>query len=145
MSPAMSEREALLAIRPRTRGDWKILWKIVGYLSLAVGVVIALFIRHLRHEERIAQTWQSATATIVDVRPVLVSRRESNYGGAMLYQLEVLVQYTADGGQQERWIRIEQQPISLTDAQLKIFRWKGQQCLVRWPASQPNHVIAEVN
>jgi hypothetical protein len=145
MSRAMSEREALIAIRPRTRGDWKTLWTIVGYIALALGVVIALYILHRKHEERIAQTWQSATATIEDVRPVLVSRRESNFGGAMFYQLEVLVQYTADDAQQKRWIRIEQQPISLTDAQLKIFRWKGQQCVVRWPASQPNHVIAEVN
>jgi hypothetical protein len=145
MSRAMSEREALIASSPRTRGDWKTLWAIVGYIALAVGVVIALFILHLKHEEQIAQTWQSATATIVDVRPVIVSRRESNFGGAMLYQLEVLVQYTADDAQQKRWIRIEHQPTSLTDAQLKIFRWKGQQSVVRWPASQPNHVIAEVN
>jgi hypothetical protein len=141
----MSEHDALVAIRPRTRGDWKTLWTIVGYIALAVGVVIALYIHHLKHEERIAQTWQSATATIEDVRPVLVSHRESNFGGAMLYQLDVLVQYTADGAQQKRWMRIEQQPMSLTDTQLKIFRWKGQQCVVRWPASQPNHVIAEVN
>jgi hypothetical protein len=141
---AMSGHEALTAIRPRTRSDRKALWGIVGFIVLAVAVVIALAIFHRKDQEQIAQTWQSATATIEDVRPVIVSHREGIYGGAMLYQLEVLVEYTANGTQQNRWIRIGQQPTPLADAQLKAFRWKGQQCIVRWPASQPGHVIAEV-
>ncbi len=142
---AMSGDEALTAIRPRTRRDWKTIWGIVGFVALAVVVVIALFILHTKEQEQIAQTWQSATATIEDVRPVIASRIESNFGGAMLYQLEVLVNYSANSVQQRRWLRIEQRPVSLTDAQLKVFRWRGQQCVVRWPVSQPNHVIAEVN
>jgi hypothetical protein len=141
----MSGYKALRAIRPRTRRDWKTMLGIVGFIALVGLVVIALFLFHRKEQEQIAQTWQSATATIEDVRPVITSRTDSELGGAMLYQLEVLVRYPANDTQQRRWIRIGQRPISLSDAQLKVFRWKGQQCIVRWPASQPDHVIAEVN
>jgi hypothetical protein len=141
----MSGHEALTAIRPHTRRDWKAMWGIISFTVFAVVVGIALFIFHQKDQEYIARTWQSATATIEDVRPVIASRVESNHGGAMLYQLEVLVDYSANDSQQRRWIRIKQQPTLLADAQLKIFRWKGQQCIVRWPASQPDHAIAEVN
>lgn len=133
----MSEHEALRAIRPRTRRDWKTMRSIAGFIALVCLIVIALFIFHRKEQEQIAQTWQSATATIEDVRPVIASRTDSELGGAMLYQLEVLVRYPSNDIQQRRWIRIGQRPTSLSDAQLKVFAGKANNVLFAGQSCNP--------
>jgi hypothetical protein len=115
-----------------------------GYLSLVViFVATVLFFQHRRQQE-IEATWQSATATIEDARPVVVSQVNSQFGGAMLYQVEVLAHYNANGFEQRRWIRIERRPGPGPDKS-QIARWKGKQFVVRWKASQPDQVIPELN
>jgi hypothetical protein len=140
----MSDKSVLAKIFPKCRNDRKMLWTMGGYLALVViFVVAALFFQHRRLEE-IRNTWQSTTATIEDVRPVVVSQVNSQFGGAMLYQVEILAHYNANGLEQRRWIRIERRPGPSPDEN-QIARWKGQQFMVRWKASQPDQVVPELN
>jgi hypothetical protein len=141
----MSGQEAAKKLRPKSRSDWKGIEVICGCVVLAFAVVVAIsFFKH-RQQEDIERTWQSAPATIDDARPVIASRVESVRGGAMLYQLEVLASYNAEGAARRRWIRVGRQPELLADAQLQAFRWKGRHCLVRWKPSHPEQVIVEAN
>ena|SRR5271168_4264014 len=141
---SMTDKEAAAKIIPKNRNDRKTLWTMGGYFALIViFVVTVLFFQHRRQRE-IEDTWQSATATIEDVRPVVVSQINSKFGGAMLYQVEVLAHYDANGFEQRRWIRIESRPGPGPDKS-QIARWKGKQFVVRWKASQPDQVIPELN
>jgi len=131
----MSDKSVLAKIFPENVNDRRTLWTMGGYLALIViFIVVALFFQH-RRLEGIRNTWQSATATIEDVRPVVVSQVNSQFGGAMLYQVEVLAHYNANGLEQRRWIRIERRPGPSPDEN-QIARWKGKQFVVRWKASQ---------
>jgi hypothetical protein len=138
-----SDKGVLAKIFPKNRNDRKTLWTMGGYLALMVIFVLAvLFFQHRRLEE--INTWQSTTATIEDVRPVLVSQVNSQFGSAMLYQVEILAHYKANGLEQRRWIRIERRPGPSPDRN-QIARWKGKQFVVRWKASQPDQVVPEAN
>jgi hypothetical protein len=140
----MPDRDGAVKLIPRSRKDRKTLWTIFGYLALTiVFVTAALFFQHRRQQE-MSETWQSAVATIEDVRPVVVSQVNNQFGGAMLYQVEVLAHYNANGLEQRRWIRIERRPGPSPDEN-QIARWKGKQFVVRWKASQPDQVVPELN
>jgi hypothetical protein len=141
---SMPGKAAAAKLLPKNRNDRNALWTMSGYFSLIViFVVTVLFFQHRRSQE-IEATWQSATATIEDARPVVVSQVNSQFGGAMLYQVEVLAHYNANGVEQKRWIRIERRPGAGPDKS-QIARWKGKQFVVRWKASQPDQVIPELN
>src|SRR4051794_28688136 len=104
---SMSDKSVLAKIFPKNRNDRKTLWTMSGYLALMIiFVVVVLFFQRRRLEE-IRNTWQNATATIEDVRPVVVSQVNNQFGGAMLYQVDILAHYKANGFEQRRWIRIE--------------------------------------
>jgi hypothetical protein len=140
----MPDREAAAKILPKSAKDRRKLWSIGGYLGLMIVFVVAvLFFQH-RRQRKIEETWQSATATIEDVRPVVVSQVNGQFGGAMLYQVDVLAHYKANGFEQRRWIRIENRP-RLNPDENQIARWKGKQSVVRWKASQPDQVVPELN
>jgi ABC-type microcin C transport system permease subunit YejE len=140
----MPDRKAAAKILPKSREDRRTLWSIVGFLALVIiSVVAILFFQHWRQQE-MEDTWQSATATIEDVRPVVVSEVNSQFGGAMLYQVEVLAHYNANGLEQRRWIRIVRRPGPSPD-ESQISRWKSKQFVVRWKASQPDQVVPELN
>jgi ABC-type microcin C transport system permease subunit YejE len=141
---SIPDGKAAAKILPKSRKDRRALWSIGGFLGLMVVFIVAvLFVQHRRQRE-IEDTWQSATATIEDVRPVVVSQVNNQFGGAMLYQAEVLAHYTANGFEQRRWIRIERRPGPSPDEN-QIARWKGKQFVVRWKASQPDQVVPELN
>jgi hypothetical protein len=141
---SMPDKEAAAKIRPKSLKDQKTLFVLGGYLTLTVVFVLAvLFFQHKRQQE-MENLWQSTTATIEDVRPVVALQVDSQVGSAMVYQMEILAHYDANGVEQHRWIRIEQMPGPSPDKS-QISRWKGKQCVVRWKTSQPNRVIAELN
>ena len=141
---SMSDKDALAKILPKGRKDRRTIWTLGAYLAVMVVFVgTVLFFQQRRRLEREC-TWQSATATIEDVRPVVASQVDSQVGSAMLYQVEVLADYNANGLEQRRWIRIERIPGPSPDKS-QISRWKGKQFVVRWKASQPNDVVAEPN
>src|SRR5260370_20837709 len=106
----MPDKEAAAKVRPKNRNDRRALTTMGGYCALIViFVVTVLFFQHRRQQE-IEATWQSATATIEDARPVVVSQVNNQFGGAMFYQVEVLAHYNANGFEQRRWIRIKRRP-----------------------------------
>jgi hypothetical protein len=142
---SMPERAAWARIRPRSDRDWHRIRVVGGYLVLIVVFIAAAFFLKHKHREDMEQNWNSATAIIEDVRPKEVAQINTSRGGAMLYQVEILVRYKSDGANQRRWIAVEQLPEVLSEAELQAFRWKGKQCIVRWKPSDPNKVIAQVS
>jgi hypothetical protein len=141
---SIPDREAAAKILPRNDKDRRTLWSIGGFVVVIAVVVLALVFFQRGRFEEIRDTWQSATATIEDVRPVVVSKINSKVGGAMLYQVEILADYKANGMEQKRWIRIERQPGPRPEEN-QIARWKGKQFVVRWKASQPDQAIPDLN
>lgn len=140
----MPDREAAAKLIPKSRNDRNRLWTVCGYLGLTIlFVATALFFQY-RRQQAMEETWQSAAATIEDVRPVIASQVESQVGSAMLYQVEILVRYSADGAEQRRWIKVENLPRRRPEGS-QISRWKGKQCVVRWKASEPSRVVAQLN
>ena len=140
---SIPDKEAAAKILPKSRKDRRTLWSIGGFLGLIVILVVGVLVSQHKRQQEI-ETWQSAVATIEDVRPVVVSQVNSQLGGAMLYQVEILAYYNANGLEQRRWIRIERRPGSSPDEN-QIARWKGKQVVVRWKASQPDQVVPELN
>jgi hypothetical protein len=140
---SIPDRETAAKILPKSRKDRRTLWSIGGFLGLMVVFLVAVLVFQHRRQQEI-DTWQSATAMIEDARPVVVSQVNNQFGGAMLYQVEILAHYKANGFEQRRWIRIERRPGPVPDKS-QIARWKGKQFVVRWKASQPDQVIPELN
>jgi len=141
----MPDKEAWTKIRPRGNRDRHQLRVLGGYLALIAICIAAIFYLKHRHREDLEQNWMSATAVIEDVRPEQMGIIDSPVRGDILYRVAVLVRYKSDSGDQERWITIDQSPMSLEGAKLQAFRWKGKQCIVRWQPSDPTKVIAEVS
>jgi len=142
---AMSDREAIRSIIPRSSKDRRSLVRIALFVVVAIlAVNLLLYLKRVEAERR-AALWTSATATIQDARPKLIGQGNSQGGGAMLYNVEVLARFSKDGVLQQRWITVGESPMLLADAQFKAFRWKGQQCTVRWKPSDPDRVIAEAS
>jgi hypothetical protein len=142
---SISDRDALGEIRPSRHSDWHRIRVLSGYLALAVVFVAVIFFLKHRHREDVERNWKCAMATIEDVQPKLVEQVNSARGGAMLYEVAILASYPSDEGEQRRWITVDQRPETLAEAELQTFRWKGQQCVVRWNRSMPDQVIAEVD
>ena len=141
----MPEREALTKLRPKNLRDRLQLKKIRGYTLLVIVLLgISLVLNH-KYRQNIEANWQSDTATIEDVRYQPATQVESNRGGAILYNLQVLVKYNANNATKERWITVQHELVGLPEAKLAAFRWKGQKCVVRWKASDPDQVIADVS
>ena len=142
----MPDRTALTKMRPTGRSDWHLIRVVSGYVAvIAVIVAATFFIRHL-HREEIKQNWKCATATIEDVQPKMIEYlNNARGGGVALYQVSILAKYVSGGEAHEQWITVEQPPVTLAEAQLETFRWKGQQCVVRWNSIKPGEMIAEVS
>jgi hypothetical protein len=141
----MSDKEAWTKIRPNGNRDWHQLRVLSGYLALIAMFITAIFYLKHRHREDLEQNWMSATAVIEDVRPEQMGIIDTPVRGGILYRVAVLVKYKSDTGDQERWITVDQRPVSFDGAKLQAFRWKGKPCIVRWKPSDPNKVIAEVS
>jgi hypothetical protein len=133
-------------LRPAGRSDWRQIRVVIGCVTVvAVVIGFTFFIKHL-HREEIKQNWKCATATIEDVQPKMIQfLNNAKGGGVALYEVSILTKYVSDGVAHERWITVEQPPVTLAEAQLETFRWKGQQCVVRWNSLEPGEMIAEVS
>ena len=85
-------------------------------------------------------SWESATATIEEVRPVVASQAARG----MLYRPEVLAHYKANGFGTKA-VDFDRAAAGILKVCILSFRWKGQQCIVRWKASKPDQVVPELN
>jgi hypothetical protein len=143
---SMSDRAALPKLRPAGRGDWHQIRVAGACIALAVVVVaVVVFFQH-RHSQDVEKHWKCATAIVEEVRPKVIQQlNNAKGGGTTLYEVSILAKYVSDGVVHERWITVEQPPVSLAEAQLQTLRWKGQHCVVRWKAAAPEDLIAEVD
>jgi hypothetical protein len=142
---SMPYGDAWAKLRPNRDRDWHRLRVLSGYLALIVIFIAAVFHLQHRHREELEHNWVNAVASIEDVRHEQAGVIDSRMGGIIFYSVAILVKYRSDDQDQERWITVAQRPMSLDDAKLLAFRWKGKQCTVRWKTSDPNTVIAEVS
>ena len=142
----MSDRKALTTLRPAGRSDWHQIRVVIGCVTvIAVVIAVTFFIKRL-HREEIEQNWKCATATIEDVQPKAIEYlHNAKGGGVTLYEVSILAKYVSGGEAHEQWITVEQPPVTLAEVQLETFRWKGQQCVVRWNSFKPDEMIAEVS
>jgi hypothetical protein len=142
----MPDRTALTKLRPAGRRDWHQIRVVSGYVAVVVVIFAVTFLLKHLHREEIEQNWKCATATIEDVQPKMIQfLNNAKGGGVALYEVSILTKYVSDGVAHERWITVEQPPVTLAEAQLETFRWKGQQCVVRWNSLEPGEMIAEVS
>jgi hypothetical protein len=142
---SMPEREALKRIRPKDRASKKQLLGIVGFVIIGIASAGGLVYARYRTQQYREQNWDSAIATVEDVRPKLVGQIDSKYGGAMLYDVEVLARFSVGGDTQERWITVEQTPRSLDSVHFQKLTWTGKTYFVRWKPSDPHRIEIEVH
>jgi hypothetical protein len=140
----MPEREALRRIRPRDRASKKQLLGIVAMVAIGVAGVGALIYTRYRIQRDRQQNWVSAIATVEDVRPKLVGQINSQYSGGMVYSVEILARYSADGTTQERWVPVAHSPRSLDAVNIDKRMWTGNRYLVRWQPLHPDRIEIEV-
>jgi hypothetical protein len=142
---SMPDRTAWKKLRPAGRSDWHQIRVVSAYIAVIAFFVAGIFfLKHLRREV-IEQNWKCATATIEDVRPKVIEYVNGPRGGGVLYEVSILAKYVSKGETHEQWIKVEQPPVTLAEAELETFRWKGQQCVVRWNSFEPGQMIAEVS
>ena len=111
-----------------------------GIVGAAIGL---MYLGHKSHEFK-EKNWDSALATIKDVRTQLVGQEDAKAGGS-LYEVHVLAAFSANGSPQERWIAVDQRPQSLDSAKFEGRVWKGKQFLVRWKPSDPNLIVVDLH
>ena len=141
----MPDRTAWKKLRPAGRSDWHQIRVVSGYIAVIAVIFVATYFLKRIHREVIEQSWKCATATIEDVQPKMIVYVNGPRGGGVLYEVSILAKYVSEGKTHERWITVEQPPVTLAEAELETFRWKGQQCVVRWKSSEPGQMIAEVS
>lgn len=141
----LPKRDTLRRIRPNNHKERSQLLSIVGFILggiLVMGVLV--YFTHKSHEYR-EQNWNSAVATVTDTRTHLVAEVGGNFGGRMLYEVQVLATYSADGSPQERWITVDQAAQTLDYAEFQERMWKGKQYFVRWNPSNPNQIVIDLH
>lgn len=143
--PTMSDKEALNRIHPRSRAARKQLLAIFGFVALAVAAVVGLTYAKYKTQQYREENWDSAIATIEDVRTSLVSANSSQFGGRMLYDIQVLAKFSVDGAPQERWIKVDQMPENLDMAQFHERLWNGKRYVVRWKPSNLDRIVVEIH
>jgi hypothetical protein len=84
-------------------------------------------------------------AIVEEVRPKLVGQVNSGTGGRMLYGVEVLAKFSVNGDMHERWIKVEQTPERLEEAQLQKRLWSGKSYFVRWNPADPDQIVIDVH
>ncbi|MEG9436750.1 hypothetical protein JAO29_11320 [Edaphobacter sp. HDX4] len=141
----LSNPAALHSLLPKRRSDWQSLAKLAAYVSLGIICLAGLLYNKHRQQIRREQEWSSALATIEGTRIRLAVHGFSQFGGAMLYEVEVQARYSVDGEVREQWTTISQIPKLLADAQLQAHLLTKKQCIVRWRPNDPDHIVAEID
>jgi hypothetical protein len=142
---SMSGQTAWASLSLSRSTAWHRIRVVSGFIVVIVVFVSTLLIFKYRHLEHLEQNWKCATATIEDVRFREIEQVSSARGGVVLYEVSIFAKYASGGTDHRQWIVVEQPPVTLAEVELETFRWKGQQCVVRWKLSEPEQMIAEVS
>jgi hypothetical protein len=111
---------------------WHIALAFATFLILLAAVYLAANWIHSFPSQR-----ETATGTILEIRKVVDSTRDTLYGGSISYRLEAHVQYVANGQMQDRWLRASD---DLTrESQLVKLAAHPTKCLVYWPPNHPEN------
>jgi hypothetical protein len=145
MSRQVLNSAALRSIRPKKPSDWQSLAKLAACVLLSIVCVAGLLYNKHRQQISRERSWASALATIEDTRTHLATQSNSQFGGAMLYEVEVQTKYSVDGEVREQWTTISQLPKLLADAQLQAQLLKKKQCIVRLRPNDSNLIVADIN
>lgn len=100
---------------------------VVGMLMVAVVLARSPFDRAHR----------MARGTIEDGRIVTAGAHDGSYGGRIVYELDVLVRYTADGAEQERWMPVVY-PYTHEMMEARVAHLPAA-CEVFWAPRHPEH------
>lgn len=141
----LSNSAALHSIKPKRRSDWQSLAKLAAYGLLGIVSLAGLLYNKHRQQVSRERDWSSALATIQDTRIHLASQNNSEFGGAMLYEVEIQARYSVHGEVRAQWTTISQSPKPLADALLEAHLLTKKQCVVRWRSSDPHHIVADLN
>jgi hypothetical protein len=141
----ISGRNAFEHIRPRTPKERNQLLAVMAIILVGIlGAGTLMYVAQRSREYR-EQNWYSAMATIKDARTQLVAEVGSQYGGRMLYEVQVLAAFSANGSSQERWITVSQPAQNLDYAEFQERMWRGKQYFVRWKPSDPDQIVIELH
>jgi hypothetical protein len=139
------KRDTLRRTRPNNhKGRFQLL-STVGFILGGILVIAALVYFAQESREYREQNWDSAVATVIDTRTHLVAEVGGNFGGRLLYEVEVLASYSTNGSPHERWITVDQTPKTLDYAEFQERIWKGKQYFVRWNPSNPNQIVIDLH
>jgi hypothetical protein len=109
-------------------------WKLALGAAICIVLVLGLWIA-VNWTRSIPQTYATTNGKIIEIRRVVDSTADSNFGGRIVYGFEARVQFTINGQAQERWLRASDNVPRETLA-LKLASHPTE-CLVYWPPSHP--------
>jgi nitrate reductase NapE component len=140
----MPDREALRRIRPRSNANKRQLIRFIVFVVIGIAIVGAFVYVKGRMQRYREENWESAVATVEDVRPKLTGQFNNITGGGMLYNAEVLAKYPLNGATQERWILVEKSAANLDWINFQRHLWIGKTYVVRWKPNHPDQVEIEI-
>ncbi len=136
---------ALRYLRPKSQEDWRQFRNLCAWVLFAIAVAPGLLYHQYSLHRMLREDWTSAAATIKDTRTERLQIANWDYGGAVLYEVEMLAKYSVNGAEHEKWIALSEYPHSQSDAQLKAYLLKGKQCFVRWNPAHPDQIVADIH
>jgi len=124
---------------------WKSIARIGVIPILALTLIAGLFYAEHSFQREKQTGWMTVTATIEDTRNRPVAHHALEYGGATLYEIDVLADYRLNSSPQKEWIPLSEPPKTLDETHAQQLALKGKQCFVRWNPSTPDQKLAELN
>lgn len=143
----MSDEEGLRRIQPRSRRDWRQLIFLVTVIVLSAAALIGLrYVLHRTEQSRV-QNWRTGIATIEDVRGQLAATFGAAYddrGGAVLYNVQVLVRFQDGASRREEWVPVGDYPRRSDLLELDKRYWPGKSYPIRWNPANPRQAVIDL-
>jgi len=112
-----------------------IVWWPLALGSVAVLIVLAALYLTVNWIHSFPSPRETTTGTILEIRRVVDTIRDTTYGGKIGYRFEAHVQYVADGQRQDRWLRASDD-LPRESLLIKLANHPTE-CLVYWPPGHP--------
>lgn len=107
----------------------------LAMLAALAGFLVWLYL--LQRNDPFDSAHETARGEILDGRVVVAGQMESNFGGRILYQMELRVLFNQDGKPQERWLQAVF-PYG-HDAMVERLRHRPKACEVFWTPGHPEN------